>query len=111
MDIDVKTIQHYMATLVLGLVFITTIGATGCAVLTTMLTIATIIAGTLMRIAPTAFIGARRTRANLIANMEGWMAVSNAITGTGATAIRMRAGAGFAMSAIATIETGASYSK
>jgi len=32
MDIDVKTIPHYMATLVLGLAFITTIAATGCAV-------------------------------------------------------------------------------
>src|SRR5580700_10041550 len=67
-----------------------------------MPTIAIIIAGTATRIAPTALIGARRTRVNLTASMEGWMAVSNAITGTGATAIRMRARVGIAMTAIAT---------
>jgi len=75
--------------------------------------IATIIAGVRTRIAPTAFIGARRTRANLTANMGGWMAVSNAITGTGATAIRMLVGATTETETIATATTAidASYSK
>jgi len=73
-----------------------------------MPTIAITIVGTLTRIVLIASIGLTRTRANLTANMEGWMAVSNAITGTGATAIRMRARVA---TEIVTIETGTSYSK
>jgi hypothetical protein len=110
MDIDVKTITHYMTTLVLGLAFITTIGATGCAVRYYDADHRDYHRWDPDEIAPTALIGTRRTRANLTATMGGWMAVSNAITGTGATAIRMRARVGIVMTAIATIETGASYS-
>lgn len=116
MDIDVKTIPHYMATLVLGLTFVTTIAVTGCAVRYYDADHRDYHRwdGDEDRAYP--FIWATRTRANLTANMEGWMAVSNALTGTGATAALKRAKAGIVMTAIATIatatiETGASYSK